>query len=239
VSHEQTDERPDGRPDEGAGGLNRWAALRAGAGAGLALALGAGGAGAGHAQAPAAATIRWDIQRPAVREGDVITIAGGGEARARSRQDQTLTVTGTGTFVPGSPRRVTGGGDFRIQDAQEAVVAGGTYRVTELLAWESAPGGPQPPPPLQVIDTIGNLEDQRPGLVTLRVAYSDGREGVLTVSCRLVGTPPTVLEGVVASYGFLLFWNAEERDTLFHVVPTAAAPAGLPRTGGPGAAGGG
>jgi hypothetical protein len=46
-------------------------------------------------------------------------------------------------------------------------------------------------------------------LAILRVAYSDGSRGVLTVSCHIVGTPDSVFEGVTTTKGFVDYWNRE------------------------------
>jgi len=58
----------------------------------------------------------------------------------------------------------------------------------------------------------------------LRIQYSDGEQGILVVSCHLVGTPDSVFEGITASKGFVTYWNAEPplpgvdaNRTLFHV----------------------
>ena len=64
------------------------------------------------------------------------------------------------------------------------------------------------------------------GLLVVRVAYSDGSEGTLDVSCHFVGTPDAVFEGVIASKGFVDYWNREEppappgnaNRTAFHVI---------------------
>ncbi len=60
----------------------------------------------------------------------------------------------------------------------------------------------------------------------VRIAYSDGSEGTLVVSCHIVGTPDAVFEGVTASKGFVEYWNREAPPappgnadrTTFHVV---------------------
>jgi hypothetical protein len=79
-----------------------------------------------------------------------------------------------------------------------------------------------------ICDTIGAEEDFRAGLAKLRVSYSNGTTGVLTVSCHGAGTPDCVFEGITASMDYEDFWNAEAPDpappdvdanrTAFHVV---------------------
>jgi hypothetical protein len=140
---------------------------------------------------------------------------------------------GTGTFTPGLPRNVTGGGTFAISGPQGQAISSGTYRVTELVSWEEVEGTFNP-----AIDRIGDAAARRPGLATLRVAYSDGRQGILVVSCRgNIGTPPPVYEGVIGTHGFETFWNhgvataqpfVNANRTLFHVLGAGLR---LPATG--------
>ena len=75
------------------------------------------------------------------------------------------------------------------------------------------------------VDCIGNLEDARPGRLTVAIAYLDGSEGVLELGCRLPGSPGSVMEGITATKGFVTFWNHEEpapgvegNRTLFHLL---------------------
>src|SRR5262249_12798008 len=130
-----------------------------------------------------------------------------------------------------------GGGAYTIRSAEGAVTATGTYRVTEFVSWDEAPGGPS-----RFTDLIGDPADQRSGLAVLRIAYSDGTAGTLAVSCNLFGAPAASFEGIVASHAYVCFWNHEVAQavpwvdanrTIFHVV---RGPAALPRTGGGAAA---
>jgi hypothetical protein len=43
----------------------------------------------------------------------------------------------------------------------------------------------------------------------VEIAYDDGSEGTLVVSCHLVGTPDSVFEAVTATKGFVDYWNRE------------------------------
>src|SRR5437667_347395 len=78
----------------------------------------------------------------------------------------------------------------------------------------------------QAGDNIGNPADGRAGLLVVRVAYSDGSEGSLVVSCNFAGTATAdVLEGVTASKGRTDFWNpaapapgVQGNRTAFHVI---------------------
>ena len=61
------------------------------------------------------------------------------------------------------------------------------------------------------------------GLAVLRVAYSDGSQGTLTVSCQLNGTPTWVFEGITATKGIADFYNrvapvpgVDANRTVFH-----------------------
>ena len=87
----------------------------------------------------------------------------------------------------------------------------------------------QAPPSPPITDTFGDRADTRAGLAVLTIEYSDGSEGVLTVSCNLPTTPAdiaaTIFEGVTVSKDFVVFWDRDEPAsgvdadrTLYHVV---------------------
>ncbi len=150
------------------------------------------------------------------------TVRAGGTASALNNNGFKMTVTGSGTFAPEELGEVTGGGDFTIFDPGGAVVRSGTYRVTQLVSFELAPGTLGAPR-----DLIGRQQDARAGLAVLRIRYSDGNRGILVVSCHLGGTPDTVFEGITASHGFSDFWNRvapsdspfiDANRTVFHIV---------------------
>jgi hypothetical protein len=76
-----------------------------------------------------------------------------------------------------------------------------------------------------VIDNIAPIANARAGLAVLRVEYSDGEDGVLTVSCALPGSPASIFEGITASKSFVDYWNrlapvpmVDGNRTNFHVV---------------------
>ena len=168
-------------------------------------------------------TVSWDIV--SIQPPNVLA---GGIASARSNPDDNplkITVTGSGTFrlKPGNPH-ATGGGTFEIRDKDGKVIESGTYEVTGVVRFEEAPG--TLPPGLN--DTIGDPNQASAGLAILSIAYSDGDEGTLVVSCHLVGTPDTTFEGITATKGSVGFWNREAPQdnpfvdanrTLFHVSP--------------------
>ncbi len=164
-------------------------------------------------------TVRWDIV--SVQPPNVFP---GGHASARTNNNFKITLTGSGTFrlKPGNPQ-ATGGGTFEIRDRDDNVINMGTYEVTGVVRFEVAPG--EFPP---LTDRIGNSAEAHAGLVVLSIAYSDGAEGILVVSCHLVGTPDQVFEGITVTHRFVDFWNREAPSddpfidanrTLFHVSP--------------------
>ncbi len=164
--------------------------------------------------------MRWDILTVNFATG---TASAGGVASARANLALSkITLTGSGTFRsnPGNPQDVTGGGTWQTFDAS-GMTGSGSYTVTGLVSFTVAPGTfPLPH------DNIGNSADVRAGLLVVRVAYSDGSEGTLLVSCHLTGTPDAVFEGVTASKGFVDYWNREAppappgdaNRTNFHVI---------------------
>jgi hypothetical protein len=164
-----------------------------------------------------AAHIRWDI----ISIASIATGAPGGIASAFSENGSQITITGSGTFVApeggdGTSSATTGGGTFKIFTADGTLRASGTYAVTGLVRWEEKGTFPTPPfPP----NTIG-------GLAILRVEFSDGTHGVLTVSCHsAIGSSPAIFEGITITKDFVDFWNrqapvagVDANRTQFHVL---------------------
>ena len=108
---------------------------------------------------------------------------------------------------PGNPQAVTGGGKWQTFDATNVSTGSGTYQVTGFVSFVVAPGNLPSPP---ITDGVtGVAADARAGLAVLRIAYSDGDQGVLVVSCDLPGTPANLplFEGVTVSKGFVDYWN--------------------------------
>ncbi|HKA11358.1 MAG TPA: hypothetical protein VKI99_12910 [Candidatus Dormibacteraeota bacterium] len=164
-------------------------------------------------------TVRWDIISVDFAAG---TVSAGGVASALANDGSKITLTGSGTFPPDEEGDVTGGGTWKTFSRTGGQTGSGTYRVTGFVSWERAPGTPPLP-----IDKIGNLADNSAGLAVLRVRYSDGSRGVLTVSCHLVETPGSVFEGITTTKGFVDYWNrvappsppGNENRTTFHITP--------------------
>src|SRR5919109_1641386 len=114
---------------------------------------GAGAAGIVTALAPVAAFADEDEGAGRVR-WDLITfvngcITPGGSCSANAEGSTTITVTGHGTFPNvrnHCTRDVTGGGTWTVASGDTRCLPGtGSYRVTELLSWNPAPGGHVPP----------------------------------------------------------------------------------------------
>jgi hypothetical protein len=145
--------------------------------------------------------VRWDIINVATG-----CVAPGGTASASANDGSKITIGGTGTFpnVKNKCRKdVTGGGTWTITASNSACFPGsGTFKVTELLEWTTAGGTPPLP-----CDNIGPHPTS--GLATLRVRYSNGKTGTLTISCHFVGSPNCVFEGITATMDYEDFWNRE------------------------------
>jgi hypothetical protein len=154
-----------------------------------------------------------------------LTIEEGGVAFASARNSATLLtikLTGSGTFVApasgGGSGAATGGGTW--ETFSDGVSTGsGTYTVTGLASWQfanfQAPGA---------IDRIGDTNERANGNAVLRIEYSDGSLGTLGIGCHGPGAPDGIVEGVIATKGYVTYWDAEaplpnvDKDrTLFHV----------------------
>jgi hypothetical protein len=164
--------------------------------------------------------VRWDII--SVINFDPLTLGPGGVAFALAPNDLTIKLTGSGTFVApasgGASGAATGGGTWETFSGGVST-GSGTYTVTGLASWEfgnfGAPG---------VIDLIGDTNERANGNAVLRVEYSDGSLGTLGIGCHGPGAPDGIVEGVIATKGYLTYWAAEapvpgvDKDrTVFHV----------------------
>ena len=118
-------------------------------------------------------------------------------ASALAVDNSSITLTGTGTFAPDDPDEVTGGGTWAVSTG-----GGGTFRVTQLIRFDLAPGSVKNP-------------SIHAGLGFLRITYSDGSRGILAVSCMLPGTPANVAEGATASKGFVDYFNLQASTAFF------------------------
>jgi len=171
------------------------------------------------ATAGSAHHVRWDI----------ISLVGGappgplnpgGHASAMAPDGDMITLTGSGTFVApaghnGGSDAVTGGGTWQTNTAS------GTYVVKELVSWVKANAQSSTP---TFVDNIGSLSQRTNGTAVLRIEFSDGASGVLTVGCHGPGAPPGIIEGIATTKGFKTYFMTEEpvggvdaNRTLFHV----------------------
>jgi hypothetical protein len=165
--------------------------------------------------------VRWDIISLDFTTTP-FTVKSGGMANASIDADNKIQLTGFGYFVAlpsGEPTNaVTGGGTW----ATTGPLGGtsGTYQVVELLNWQ----GIQNPNAPVLIDTIADASKASGGNAILRIAYSDGKEGILGIGCSQADSIEGILEGVIATKGYLTYWNREAPTagvdgdrTVFHV----------------------
>ena len=148
--------------------------------------------------------VRWDI----------ITLTGvppgslnpGGHASATAANGGgTITLTGSGTFVApggGGSSAATGGGTWATTSG-----GSGTYTATGLVSWVNAgPQGPTTPPFIDNIDHGTRVN----GTAVLRIAFSDGSEGVLTIGCHGTGAPPGIFEGIATTKGYTTYYEVPD-----------------------------
>ena len=170
---------------------------------------------------------RWDLIH-LTSQGTNTFLDAGGFDWAKASDGSQITLTGSGTWLTISghetPQAVTGGGNWATLDESGTNSTGsGTYAVTGGVGFKVVPGNT---PTAGTIDSIGSTDDSRSGLLILRVRYSDGEEGVLTVSCHGGGTAPeTVFEGITATKGFVGYVDrgkpvggVDANRTAFHVL---------------------
>jgi hypothetical protein len=171
-----------------------------------------------------AAHVRWDIVSLNFSTTPP-TVSAGGVAFASARNPSTLTIrlTGSGTFfapASGGPSgAVRGGGTWETFSGTTST-GSGTYVVKRLVSWEFA--NSQTPGSLN--DNIGNQAQTANGTAVVRIEYSDGSDGSLGIGCHGPGAPGGIVEGVIATKGFVTYWDAgapaggvDKNRTLFHV----------------------
>jgi len=171
--------------------------------------------------------VRWDILTV---EPSTSTMDAGGVAFAKAVDGSMIKMTGMGTFVASRGRRGSnssthGGGTWETFDPDGKTIGSGVYRVTGLVHWSAAPGAD---PSLPFIDNIGDPEEWSAGLLVLRIEYSDGEKGTLTVNCSFPASPPAMPEGISATKDFVHYFDlqtpggpadpfVDANRTLFHV----------------------
>jgi len=173
----------------------------------------AGGRGATH--------MSWDL----VHLIGTVLSAGGSDS-ASAADGSKITLTGSGIFLStpsgSAPQATDGGGTWEAFDKSGASIGSGTYEVTGLVSFVNA--GPNGVPTLT--DEIGSYLDARGGLLVLKIRYSDGDPGVLTVSCHgPANVPDTVFEGITVTKGFVGYVDrgkpvagVDANRTVFHVL---------------------
>jgi len=167
--------------------------------------------------------VSWDIVRLTF-PGGVTTLNAGGFAEAKAPDNTTIRLTGAGTFVSpggknGGSGAVTGGGTWQTFSAAGASTGSGTYSVAELVSFEFAnfqlPG---------LGDTTGDTNERANGNAVVRIDYSDGSQGVLTIGCHGPGAPDGIFEGIATTKGYKTYYTVQPpvagvdaNRTLFHV----------------------
>ncbi len=171
------------------------------------------------AAAGGAQHVRWDIIS-LVGGAPPGPVNAGGMASAKAPDGDTITLTGTGTFVApagsnGGSGAVTGGGTWQTNTGS------GTYQVKELVTFVMANFQSSTP---AFIDNIGNLSARANGTAVLRIQFSDGQSGVLTVGCHGPGAPPGIFEGIATTKGYKTYYAVQDpvggvdaNRTIFHI----------------------
>jgi len=142
----------------------------------------------------------------------------GGHASATAPNGDTITLTGSGHFVApasgGGSGAVDGGGTYTTSGGES-----GTYTVTALVSWENA--GPQ-----ANVGFVDNIDEgtRTNGTAVLDIAFSDGKQGVLTIGCHGPGAPPGIFEGIATTKGYKTYYTVQPptagfdaNRTIFHV----------------------
>jgi hypothetical protein len=153
--------------------------------------------------------VKWDIVSVSpipIAPPPPVTFNPGGVATALTPEGVTITLTGSGTFVApeggnGGSNAVTGGGTWSISGGGGS----GTYEVKELVHRQFATpqslliGG------FPVTDNTGDTTERANGVAVLRIEFSDGLSGVLTVSCHGPGAQDVIFEGIATTNGFTTY----------------------------------
>lgn len=178
------------------------------------------------ARAGESMAVRWDIIHLAFTTPPTLSAGGMASATARNPTSLKITLTGSGTFVAPAARggmssAVTGGGTWVTYDGCPdacTVTGSGTYRVTRLASWE-----------FDVLQLLVNTDLIGPnaanGNAVLAIQYSDGSNGILGIGCHGPGADPGIVEGVIASKGFVTYWDGgdtvpgvDANRTAFHIL---------------------
>src|ERR671930_1367491 len=148
--------------------------------------------------------VRWDIiSTTGIPPGPLNP---GGHASATAPDGDTITLTGSGHFVApasgGGSGGVDGGGTWSTSSG-----GSGTYQVTALVSWQRANDQAN----VGFVDNIGE-GTRTNGTAVLKIAFSDGSTGVLTVGCHGPGAPPGIFEGIATTKGFKTYSKVPRRQ---------------------------
>lgn len=152
--------------------------------------------------------VRWDILSI---DFSTTPLTGnpGGVAFASFDADHKIKFTGSGSFIApeggGTSSHVNGGGTWQTFGPGGVSTGSGTYEVKKLLSWQFATfqnGGTN-------IDEIDDPRHGADGNAILLIEYSDGSEGILGIGCDGAPNPVGILEGIIATKGYLTYWNRE------------------------------
>jgi hypothetical protein len=160
--------------------------------------------------------VRWDII--STTGIPPAPINAGGHASATAPDLDMITLTGSGHFVApgngGGSSAASGGGTWTTTSG-----GSGTYTVRALVSWQLAN--------IQAnVGFIDNIDEgtRVNGTAVLKIAFSDGSAGVLTVGCHGPGAPPGIFEGIATTKGFKTYYavqspspGVDANRTLFHV----------------------
>jgi hypothetical protein len=160
--------------------------------------------------------VRWDII--STTGIPPAPINPGGHASATAPDGDTITLTGSGHFVApangGGSSAATGGGTWATTSG-----GSGTYRVTALVSWQFANFQSE-------VGFIDNIDEgtKANGVSVLKIAFSDGSTGILTVGCHGPGAPPGIFEGIATTKGFKTYYTVQPPSpgvdanrTIYHV----------------------
>jgi hypothetical protein len=165
--------------------------------------------------------VRWDIISLVGGNPPGPINPGGSASASAPNGGDTITLTGTGTFVApagnkGESGAVTGGGAWHTSSG-----ASGTYRVTSLVSFVFANFQAATP---VLNDNITGAGTRANGTAVLKIRYSDGSTGVLTVGCHGPGAPAGIFEGIATTKGYVTYYNVpapvpgvDAGRTVFHV----------------------
>jgi hypothetical protein len=99
---------------------------------------------------------------------------------------------------------VSGGGTWTTTDPSGTPTGRGNYTVQQLVRFDERPFAL-----LSGVNVFfGSVRFIRGSLVFLTVAFDDGAQGVLVVSCNLAGQPID-FEGITASKGPVYYYNQQ------------------------------